>query len=430
MIQVFDTHRLSYRNAILRAFKLDGDNTTPISFYDVTGPITNIEDFNIGEVVQTNESGYLCYGSNQQQVTCLVVRESALIKLSLDGGTSWPVSWAVNIVNDAVAPTDISTLKFYDGDGSIATYNPLGPGKQLPDYVRRDEFDGGNIWQEDTINVDDNSLSIALTVWTRVINIPSTFIENTLAIDWSALRAGQIVVVRTDKAIDISLPNPNGHVPLGICNVGDYVMYKNVQDGVNLIPFQVLATQTPLYVRELASNNAIIQVPDIASGFIFIQNKQDGPNYMLPRYGKLQFGDGTFMSVRTGDIIPISWNKPVVFTHQSDQTNINADTEDCELNYSVIEDSTTVANIFVSFSHNLILSADNYMPMHSTVIIDARNGLFSGKFQIKYNNTTILVKDFSGTPLAATAAFNLKFVHDANGMFEGVVATEATAAFF
>ena len=51
MIQVFDTHRLSYRNAILRAFRLDGDNTTPISFYDVTGPITDIEDFNIGEVV-------------------------------------------------------------------------------------------------------------------------------------------------------------------------------------------------------------------------------------------------------------------------------------------------------------------------------------------------------------------------------------------
>jgi hypothetical protein len=96
----------------------------------------------------------------------------------------------------------------------------------------------------------------------------------------------------------------------------------------------------------------------------------------------------------------------------------------------VIEDDTAVANISVSFSHNLILSANNYMPMHSTVIIDARNGLFSGKFQIKYNNTTILVKDFSGTPLATTAAFNLKFVHDANGMFVGVVATEATAVFF
>ena len=52
MINIFDTHRLLYRNAQLRAFKKDAP-TVPLSFKNYDG-----ED--IGNIVYTNENGYLC----------------------------------------------------------------------------------------------------------------------------------------------------------------------------------------------------------------------------------------------------------------------------------------------------------------------------------------------------------------------------------
>ena len=86
-MQVFDTHRLLYKNAQIRAYSL-ATPTTPISFKDDT-------DTDIGNIVYTNENGYICRSSDMQTVKCLKLSESAIVQVSLDGGNNWPIEWVI-----------------------------------------------------------------------------------------------------------------------------------------------------------------------------------------------------------------------------------------------------------------------------------------------------------------------------------------------
>ena len=54
MINVFDTHRLPYRNAMLKAYDLN-DGTTPLDFYNITDNTEPTES--IGTTVYTKRSG-------------------------------------------------------------------------------------------------------------------------------------------------------------------------------------------------------------------------------------------------------------------------------------------------------------------------------------------------------------------------------------
>ena len=165
MINIFDTHRLLYKNAQLRAFKKD----TPT----VQQSFKNYDGADIGNIVYTNENGYLCYGSNMQTVTELLVAEAAIVQVSLDGGSSWPIEWIVSSETaQTITEDDVGTLTFYDENGQQQVWDPLAGDAELPDYVRRNEFDPDTRWQETMLRYEDDATCLVATKWTSVVYIP------------------------------------------------------------------------------------------------------------------------------------------------------------------------------------------------------------------------------------------------------------------
>lgn len=213
MIQVQDTHRLKYRNAILRAFKLS-DRTTRIDFYN--GEIT--ADNNIGATVRTSEGGYIMRSSSQEMVTCLTVAEDAVIQVSLDGGTSWEIEWVVRLETDpeSVRGTDAKVLKFKGDDGKFRSEAVLlNKDVSLPRYVTEAEYSSGE-WAEGTIVVPNENDDYVMTNWTHTIIIDSVStavnIITPASVDvgglvYPSLRAGQIVLIDV-KSTDATITRP------------------------------------------------------------------------------------------------------------------------------------------------------------------------------------------------------------------------------
>lgn len=196
MIQVFDTHRLPYRNAVIRAFKLKSDNLTePAEFYNFTDYVKDKDDvskYAIGTEVYTNASGYICYGTDRQQVSCLGVNESVVVRVSLDGGLSWKIGWTLHGGDDTLTTDDFGRLLYADG---TVCFDPLRLGDTtLRDFVTTDAIDPNNRWEEDTILLNDYLDSVTLTDWTRIIVIPNGFTSKILRVSGHC-RAGQCVEV-------------------------------------------------------------------------------------------------------------------------------------------------------------------------------------------------------------------------------------------
>lgn len=212
-MQVFDTHRLPYRNAKLRAWA-NIAKTTPVKFYDVTDPTDNTET-EIGTEVVTDEVGYLFYGNGTTKVNGLIVHDACIMEVSLDNGMSWPIQWILQ--GDGTQPitvADIKSLSYYDDQHNLTQYNPALGASQLPDYLRRAEFTPG-IWAEGEISVDDDAFEI--NQWTHSIKIQAGA-NATIAVTGS-LRAGQIITIVAGRDCTLSLAGTtrnlvNGHTYL------------------------------------------------------------------------------------------------------------------------------------------------------------------------------------------------------------------------
>lgn len=188
MINVFDTHRLPYRNAMLKAYDLN-DGTTLLDFYNITDNTEPTES--IGTTVYTNEAGYICYGTNRQMVLSLGLKQSAIIKASLNGGTSWPIEWTLRVAEDGVSRADL-TFKIFDSAGNVL-YDPLSKSFVMPDYLPRSEYSNG-IWKEESVSVEATESIIALSEWTTSVRISQAVIAVQISLT-GQLRAGQKVLV-------------------------------------------------------------------------------------------------------------------------------------------------------------------------------------------------------------------------------------------
>ena len=181
MIQVFDTHRLSYRNAYIRAFDKSAP-TTPIQFKDVDGT-------DVGYIVYTNAQGYLCYGNDRQPLTCLKLAKSAIVQVSLDGGTNWSIQWEITDTEaDVVRTNDVGSLFYYDANGNVRQWDPLAESVALPEYLLKADY---NSWNEDTIRVTDDTCSITPTQWTKNIVFTATATATEVIIHMDHTRDGQ-----------------------------------------------------------------------------------------------------------------------------------------------------------------------------------------------------------------------------------------------
>ena len=194
MINVFDTHRLPYRNAMLKAYDLN-DGTTPLDFYNITDNTEPTES--IGTTVYTNEAGYICYGTNRQMVLSLGLKQSAIIRASLNGGTSWPIEWTLRVAEDGVSRADL-TFKIFDSVGNVL-YDPLSKSFVMPDYLPRSEYSNG-IWKEESIVLEASEVGTAISEWTTNIRIPANVASLVISITGQP-RAGQKILIVNEGSV-------------------------------------------------------------------------------------------------------------------------------------------------------------------------------------------------------------------------------------
>ena len=204
-MQVFDTHRLSYKRAKLRAWS-DIAKTVPVKFYDITDPDT-LTEAEIGTEVVTDSVGYLFYGNGTTKVNCLAVHEACIIEVSLDGGSSWLIQWIMQGDGaHALTADDIYNLSYWDDTHTLADYNPIAGPSQLPDYLRRNEFTPG-IWGEGEIVLGAGDEDFEINQWTHTIQV-DTDAEDTIAATGTQ-RAAQVIVIRVRKDVIMTIDGIN-----------------------------------------------------------------------------------------------------------------------------------------------------------------------------------------------------------------------------
>lgn len=196
MVNVFDTHRMLYRNAVLRAYD-KANPTTRIDFYN--------NDVNIGNEVYTNENGYLFYESGGRQVIeCLNVDGDAIIKVSLDGGNSFSITWEIDDKTAQYAQlSDIHDMTYRGDDGTRKRWDPIQSDCTLPDYLLKNEYQNG-IWGEQEIAIGAGMTSLTLAEWAHVITITTTA-PDTITITNVRLRAGQSVHIIAKKVCTLAI---------------------------------------------------------------------------------------------------------------------------------------------------------------------------------------------------------------------------------
>lgn len=197
MIQVFDTHRLPYHNARLRAWS-NLTKTELVPFYNITDPSVTPEQ-NVGYVVKTNTAGYL-YTMDNTEISCLSVLVPAIIEVSLDAGQSWPIKWITGqSEGETIHTEDIHVLHFKDEDGNEDTYNPLTGDKSLPDYALKSEIAPG-MWAEGTMTIlEATPARLNIDPWTHTIVSRAAHDNVEYEININDGRTGQVIHIVNGK---------------------------------------------------------------------------------------------------------------------------------------------------------------------------------------------------------------------------------------
>ena len=253
MVNALDTHRMLYRNAVLIAY--DAANpTTRIDFFD--------GDTDIGTEVYTNENGYLFYESNgRQPVECLNVNGDAIIKVSLDGGDNFDITW--KIYDDSsryIEETDVRDMTYRGDDSTRKTWHPLQADCNLPDYLLKAEYRSG-LWAEQEIAIGTGTALITAENWTNIITITNAA-PDAIAITNSRLRAGQVITIIPKKTCTLSIiTGPGGPVNHEVSEGTVYLLFnkyvtETTDAGLTLIP-------TTLIPTTLECETFIITVDDV-----------------------------------------------------------------------------------------------------------------------------------------------------------------------
>ena len=201
MVNVLDTHRLLYRNAVLRA-------------YDAANPTTRIDffngDVNIGNEVYTNENGYLFYeASGRQPIENLNVNGSAIIKVSLDDGHHFGITWQVEDNTGLyVEESDVHDMTYRGSDNTRKTWQPLQADCALPDYLLKSEYHDG-VWGEQEIAIGTGTSIVTLAEWAHAVTI-LTAAPDAISITNPRLRAGQVVTIVAKKDCTLNIITGSG----------------------------------------------------------------------------------------------------------------------------------------------------------------------------------------------------------------------------
>lgn len=230
MIQVFDPHRTMYRNAKLRAFSDEG-KTTRIKFFDMTNVEDETQYDDIGLEVSTDQNGYIMRSGGQQKVNCLAVDEDAIIEVSLDGGTSWPIQWILH-AGDTGTNTKVKKLYFFNGQGSEQSGNLSDTEIHLPDYLLRSEANLNNVWAESEVVVSGGAIdsweSVGTNEWTHIITFTNLAFDESKFVVGGPLRDGQtILIYNKDAAKSVKMAIDDLSNPIIIAPGRFGIMFKS-----------------------------------------------------------------------------------------------------------------------------------------------------------------------------------------------------------
>jgi hypothetical protein len=276
MIQLFDTHRLSYRNAKLRAWDL-ATRTQRVTFQNYDSTDEHPQWQSIGADVITDESGYLFSADGTQKIECLGVEEAAIVDVSLDGGNSYLIQFVIQPDHDpaALSADDIYGLTYRNSNGEPETYNPVDGPKTLPDYLLKSEYSQGD-WREQTIitkATDINGSPIVITNFTHLILITSGSSSDGALITFElpsdkALRNGQVITIYSGFDIDVSfktVDSPTQRYRLLSNHV--YVLHNNRSKN-KLILTNITGTLSTIATRQVTLTGAATSIKDIQVGML------------------------------------------------------------------------------------------------------------------------------------------------------------------
>lgn len=206
VISIHDTHRLEYKNAVIKARRYG--TTTLIPFKQADGT-------SLGTTIYTNSLGYLCNSGGSLYTGGVFVSEKAEITCTLRNGQS---------TNWIVLPDSEDTIN----DGKLYGEDPNNPGQLIeifsansanPGYLawenilRKPSF---NVWYEsetvvkmttanDTVNSSDTDLEFTKTM--TIIKDDSLATPTSLTIIPDSNRTGQVISVRNLTGRPILLKN-------------------------------------------------------------------------------------------------------------------------------------------------------------------------------------------------------------------------------
>lgn len=200
--EVVDTHRLMYRNARIRALSLS-DATTPIQFVNITDESGTPAE--IGNIVYTDANGYIFYGANHRRVSCLGIKESAIIQVDLNGNNNWnDIEWIVRKPETSDYVEANSVRKVVDANGNIV-WNPLGATDWVfPEYVTPDQLGRGK-WAEGEMTVTEATpKKLNVDEWTHTITIMPGHADE-YQIEFTAGRIAQAIAIVNNSGENVTI---------------------------------------------------------------------------------------------------------------------------------------------------------------------------------------------------------------------------------
>lgn len=210
MIDINQTNRLIYRNALIVAKKYS-DNTQ-LSFIDSDGADIGIE-------LRTNSEGFISYGNYNTRPNGVYVSDKAIIKVSFDGGESFPVSWVCegsqgsSIVNDGKIKDKNGNVVFSANSATDYTldYNHL---KNAPTPKQWGENE-----QVEIISTWGQGVTVGVSTTVLRIKDDSTLLEQNdncsydKAIWLLFTREGQQVVIINESGGNLLVFNTSSNIP-------------------------------------------------------------------------------------------------------------------------------------------------------------------------------------------------------------------------
>lgn len=254
MISVQDTHRLLYKNAVIRAYDFD-NRTERVSFVNAEGVV-------VGKELRTNEQGYLVNAEGTHQITSYFVQKKSIIQVSLDGGSSWPIEY---IVDTSIDEDSIGNGKLRASDGGIVWEANANYDKTLDynDLAHRPNIHPwGEVEQtEDLTGTGDNSITVR--EFTSLLILTSNdSADKIVRLAPDGKRYGQKVIVLNATTRPIEIYGADNTRLMTLPSVQSRVLYTASTSNKSVgffVTYQPEVPEIPSYIY----NRSVTQIVDL-----------------------------------------------------------------------------------------------------------------------------------------------------------------------